>query len=348
MGTRQRLGTQSKDNLLLPGTAEPDEDVFLRDVSDFVLVVVLWVVAEDDALHLVGASTEPAIIVVVEDRLELGLWACDVGHIAHGHAQGAPKDAAKMGSRVLQLICFMIATLHSNEDTQVVLARHHLDRGARKLGRDLVEALGMKALLGAADVESADWRVVGGLFCEVRNTDWLGWVGDGLRDGDGRGGTGVARTQTGRDRKLHRGGAGAAALGLGVACPERSCVDPRGVIFCFPVTLTKVIPSVLRLFRHFVVLVPTYPEELAQARVVRFAWLPLCVLEVLGKPEAQNLQHAVDWVVRGSNRDKGIGRVEVVPVFEVWCRLEELGGKREPDRGEVGDSDESEMCKRSV
>jgi hypothetical protein len=33
----------------------------------------------------------------------------------------------------------------------------------------------------------------------------------------------------------------------------------------------------------------TYPKELAKARVVRLAWLPLCVFQILCKPEAQSL-----------------------------------------------------------
>lgn len=68
----------------------------------------------------------------------------------------------------------------------------------------------------------------------------------------------------------------------------------------------------------------TYPEELAEARIVRLAWLPLCVFQILCKPEAQSLQHAVDRVVGGADGYERIWRIEIVPVLEVGGRFQEL------------------------
>lgn len=85
----------------------------------------------------------------------------------------------------------------------------------------------------------------------------------------------------------------------------------------------------------------SYPEEFAQARVVGLAWLPLCVFQIFCEPKPQDLEHAVDGVVRGADGDEGIGGVEVVPVFEIRCWLEQLGGQGEPNRGKIGDTDKS-------
>jgi len=85
---------------------------------------------------------------------------------------------------------------------------------------------------------------------------------------------------------------------------------------------------------------PTYPKELPETRVIGFTRPALCILQVLGKPKPQNFQHAIDRIIGGSNRDEGVGRVEVVPVLEVRGRLEELGWKREADGGEIGNANE--------
>lgn len=83
-----------------------------------------------------------------------------------------------------------------------------------------------------------------------------------------------------------------------------------------------------------------YPEKLAQARVVRLAWLSLRVLQIFCEPEAQDLEHAVERFVRGAYRYKGIGGVEIVPVFEIGGGLEQLGGQRKADRRKIGNTDE--------
>lgn len=68
----------------------------------------------------------------------------------------------------------------------------------------------------------------------------------------------------------------------------------------------------------------TYPEKLAKARIVRLAWLPLCVFQILCKPEAQSLQHTVDGVVGSADGYEGIGRIEIIPVLEIGRGLQEL------------------------
>lgn len=84
----------------------------------------------------------------------------------------------------------------------------------------------------------------------------------------------------------------------------------------------------------------TYPEKLAQTRIVGLARFALCIFNVLGEPETADFQHAIDGIVRSTDCYEGIGGIKIVPVFEVRGRLEQLGWQREADRGEVGDTDE--------
>lgn len=180
--THQRLVSNSKDNLFFPRASKTNEDILYRYVLDLSLVVVFRIIAEDDALHFVGCPAKPAVIIVSEDGLELGLRACDVAHITNTHAQSARQNTAQMSGRVGELVCLMISAVHRDEDTQIVLAGHNLDGGTGELGCNLVEALGMKALFGAINVESADWRVMRGLLCQVGNPHWLCRVGCRLSD----------------------------------------------------------------------------------------------------------------------------------------------------------------------
>lgn len=92
----------------------------------------------------------------------------------------------------------------------------------------------------------------------------------------------------------------------------------------------------------------TYPEKLAKAGIVWLAWLSLCVFQILCKPEAESLQHAVDRVVGGADGYERIGRIEIVPVLKVGRGLQELGGQREADGGEVGDANEPAQLNVSV
>ena len=165
--THHWLGPKSEGNLLLPRAGEPDQNVRLRYVSDLGLVVVLGIVAEDDTFHLVGRPAQPALVEILQDRLQSSLGARHISHVSHAHAQGTSKDTAEVRCRVLQLISLVITLVQGDEDSQVVLAGHDLNRSARELGRDLVIAPGIETLLRAADVEGADWRVVGGLLSQV-------------------------------------------------------------------------------------------------------------------------------------------------------------------------------------
>lgn len=83
-----------------------------------------------------------------------------------------------------------------------------------------------------------------------------------------------------------------------------------------------------------------YPEKFTQAGVIGLARLALGIFQVLCEPEAQDLEHAVDGIVRGADGYKCIGGVEIVPVLEVGGGLEELGRQREADRSEIGNADE--------
>ena len=68
----------------------------------------------------------------------------------------------------------------------------------------------------------------------------------------------------------------------------------------------------------------TYPEELAQAGIVRFARFSLGIFQILAEPKADDFEHAVEWFVRGSNSDKRIWSVKVGPVFEIGGWLQQL------------------------
>ena len=92
----------------------------------------------------------------------------------------------------------------------------------------------------------------------------------------------------------------------------------------------------------------TYPEKLAKTRIVRLAWLSLCIFQIFCKPEAESLQHAVDGVVRGADGYECIGRIEIVPVLQVGRGLQELGGQGEADRGEVGHTNKPAQLNVSV
>lgn len=109
---------------------------------------------------------------------------------------------------------------------------------------------------------------------------------------------------------------------------EFGSVDHGGVVFRFPVTLHYSQPCILRAERESNG-ARTHSKELAQARVVGLAGLALGVLEVLGQPEADDLEHAVEGFVRGADGDEGIGGVEVGPVFQVRGGFEQLRRERE-------------------
>lgn len=340
MSTYQRGGTDSEDDLFPPGTAETDKNVLLGDVLDSGLGVILGIVAEDDALDLVGGAAKPALLDVAEDGLEAGLGAGDVGGVANGDAEGAAEDAAEVGGGVSELVLFAVALVELDEDAEVVLAGEDLNRGAGELGGDLVKAAGADAALGAGDVEGADGRVVRGLLGQVGDGEGLGVVGGAvLRRGEGDGGGVLVAL----DRRLGRGGALAS---------EPGGEDLGRIVFGFPVALEVWLADAAGTKRSGSSPLAAktrgreeetgiaHPEELAQARVIRLAGLALGIFQILGQPEADDLEHAVEGLVGAADGDKGIGSVEVGPVFEVGRGLEQLGGEGESDGGEVRDADE--------
>lgn len=154
---------------------------------------------ENDTVNLVGSPSKPALLYVAQNGLELRLGTGNVRNLRDGHVQATPKESTKMRRRVRELIRLPVPLVKSNKDAHVMLARGHLDRGTRKFGRDLVEASGRESPLGAADVESADGGVVGGLLGQVGYPDQvfgarLEWV---LRDGEGDGRDILGRTGAG-------------------------------------------------------------------------------------------------------------------------------------------------------
>jgi hypothetical protein len=70
------------------------------------------------------------------------------------------------------------------------------------------------------------------------------------------------------------------------------------------------------------------------------ARLALDIFQVLGVPEPQHFQHAPQIIIRVANGNEGVRLVEVVPVFEVRRRLQELCGERESDGSNVCNANE--------
>lgn len=231
---------KSKDDLFPPWTIQSGENVFLRHVLDTRLVVVFGIVAENDAVDLVGGAAQPALLDVVENGLDLGLGAGNVGCVADGDAKGAAEDAAEMGSGVGELVLFAVAAVEGDEDAKVVLAGEDLDRGAGKLGGNLVKAASADAALGAGNVESADGRVVGGLLGQVGDGERLGVVGGAVLRGGERQGRGILVALGALDARLARGGALPAELARG---------DFGGIVFGLPVALRGSI-SIDAVMRH--------------------------------------------------------------------------------------------------
>lgn len=208
------------------------QDVLLGHILHARLVVILRVIPKHNSINLVGRPAQPALLDVVQDDLDLGLGAGEVGHVADRDAQAAAQDTAEMRRRVRQLVLLAVAAVEGDEDAHVVLARQDLDRGTGELGRDLVETAGANALLGAGDVEGADGRVVRSLLGQVGDADRC-LVGGGagvLRDGDG----------DGRRVLFALGGgleAGEAALGAG-RLAEPGSLDGRSIVLSLPVALS--------------------------------------------------------------------------------------------------------------
>jgi hypothetical protein len=91
----------------------------------------------------------------------------------------------------------------------------------------------------------------------------------------------------------------------------------------------------------------THPEEFAETRIVRLAGLPLRIFEIFCKPEADYFKHSIERLVGSADGDESVGCIEIGPVFEIGSGLEQLGGKRESDAGEISDADESNSAKET-
>jgi hypothetical protein len=72
-----------------------------------------------------------------------------------------------------QLVLLAVPVLQLDKDAQIMGSRRHSYACSSELCTDLVVSSGDNALLGAVDIESGDGRVVGGLFREVRNLDFI-------------------------------------------------------------------------------------------------------------------------------------------------------------------------------
>ena len=68
----------------------------------------------------------------------------------------------------------------------------------------------------------------------------------------------------------------------------------------------------------------TYSEELSKAGIIGLARLSLGIFQVLGKPEAQDFQHTIQWLVGRANGNEGSRAVEIVPVLEIRCGFQQL------------------------
>ena len=84
-----------------------------------------------------------------------------------------PQQTAKLSGWVRELILFFSSTMQRDEDAQIVRSRRDLDARSGELGTQLVKPPRRDAPLRAIDVEGRYWRMVGGLFGEVRYGDRL-------------------------------------------------------------------------------------------------------------------------------------------------------------------------------
>lgn len=144
-----------------------------------------------------------------------------------------------MGSWVLELVGLVVSFVDRDEDSEVVLPRHDLDRGTGELGHDLIKTAGVDSLFGAIDVEGAHRGVVRRLLRQVANADWLGRVRRHFGDRHGRRSAAVPGAELAERSKLPGLDARGAAARQTGALPERPGIDPRRIVFCLPIALGK-------------------------------------------------------------------------------------------------------------
>ena len=84
--------------------------------------------------------------------------------------------------------------------------------------------------------------------------------------------------------------------------------------------------------------VPVAAEVLSKDRVVGFADLAFDILELFGKGESKHGEHTVERVVEIGYKGEEVASIEVVPVFEVWHRFQEICGQGETDGSNVLDA----------
>jgi hypothetical protein len=80
---------------------------------------------------------------------------------------------------------------------------------------------------------------------------------------------------------------------------------------------------------------PSYPEKFPQSRVIGLARLALNILQILGVPEPQDLQHPTELIVRVPNCNESVRLIEIVPVLEVGRGFQELRREREAYSSDV-------------
>ena len=136
-----------------------------------------------------------------------------------------------------QLVLFVVPVLERYKDAEVVCSSNNAHACSGELGTELIVASRGHAFLGAIHIKGGDGRVVGGLFGEV---------GDGHGFCVASNTVGAARGRRGR------------------------CLEGRVGVLYLPVTLQGRVSGKRRYAEG-----ATYPEELAQRRVVRLAWLAL-------------------------------------------------------------------------
>jgi hypothetical protein len=119
------------------------------------LVIVIRIILEDNAINLVCCASQPALLHIVQNDLDLGLGACDVSEFADRYAQSSAEKTAQMGRRVGKLVGLPITLFEGYEDAHVVFTGKDLDGGTCELGSDLVKTAGSDTLLGAGDIEGA-------------------------------------------------------------------------------------------------------------------------------------------------------------------------------------------------
>ena len=213
-----------------------------------------------------------------------------------------------------ELVLFAIPTVQGDKNAHIMLAGENLDASAGKLGGNLIKSACANALLGTGNMEGADWWVMGGLLGEIRDANILSFGRRCLLRNSKRNGRSVLLALR-RDFET-------AQTTLPLRLAELRSPDLGRIVLRLPIALVMTVSMTFH-SSHWSS-GQSHSEKLAKGRVVRFTRLALCIFEVLCQPEAHHFEHSIEGLVGLADASKGVGRIDVGPVFEVRGGLKKL------------------------